>query len=182
VAAAVYAPIDADLTSDFAIALQTYEKGYITTYAAGTVSQEKTNESAKREFEMRTRIIVQTIHALVRNARLLNPFRHGLFAVQLWSHKVLRYLVPEFLLAVLCLSAVLAADLGPRGWLYRALLGLQLFVYFMVPALYWMSSRLGLKIRGLQAPLYFTQANVAAFWALIAYLRGERKVTWTPVR
>jgi cellulose synthase/poly-beta-1,6-N-acetylglucosamine synthase-like glycosyltransferase len=182
VAASVYAPIEPDLISDFTIALRTYEKGYITTYAAGTVSQEKTHESARREFEMRTRIIIRTIHALVRNARMLDPFRHGLFALQLWSHKVLRYLVPEFLLAVLCLSAVLAVRPGPRTLLYQVLLGLQLFAYLAVPALYWAPVRAGIRIRGLQAPLYFTQANAAAFWALVSYLRGERKVTWTTVR
>lgn len=182
VRAALYTPIDPDLISDFTITLHIYEKGYVTRYAEGTLSQEQTHESAQCEFEMRTRIVVRGIHALLRNGRMLNPFRFGLFALQLWSHKVLRYLVPECLLAALLLSVSLAMGRGPRAWMYQTLLGFQLLVYLAVPGLYWMFLRLGLKVRGLHAPVYFAHANAAAFWALVSYLRGERKVTWTTVR
>jgi hypothetical protein len=31
-------------------------------------------------------------------------------------------------------------------------------------------------------PFYFLVVNFAALWALVLYLRGERKVAWTTVR
>ena len=120
VRARLYTPIEPDLTSDFTIALDTFAKGYLTVQARGSVVEEDTNEEPRREFDMRTRIIVQTIHALVRRARLLNPIRYGLFAFQLWSHKVLRYLVPELVAGALVASLVLALQDGPRAALYRA--------------------------------------------------------------
>jgi hypothetical protein len=180
--APLYAPIEPDLTSDFTIALDTFAKGHLTVHAKGAVAEEDTNEDARREFDMRTRVIVQTIHALARRARLLDPARYGLFAVQLWSHKVLRYLVPEMLMGAFAASCVLAAEGGPRAELYRALLAGQVAVWVGAPLAWWASRRCGLRARPLSAVVYFGHANAAAFWALVSYLRGERKVTWTTAR
>jgi cellulose synthase/poly-beta-1,6-N-acetylglucosamine synthase-like glycosyltransferase len=180
--ARLYTPIEADLISDFTVALDTFAKGYITVYARGAVSEEKTNEDARREFDMRTRVIVRSIHALVRRVAMLNPFRYGLFAFQLWSHKALRYLVPELLAGALLASLALALLSGPRAWLYRILVALQLGSYLGAAAVWWASRQFRLRARGLSVPIYFLQVNAAAFWGLVSYLRGERKVTWSTAR
>ncbi len=180
--ARLYTPIEPDLTSDFTIALDTFAKGYLTVQARGAVAEEDTNEEPRREFDMRTRVIVQTIHALVRRARLLNPIGYGLFAFQLWSHKVLRYLVPELLAGAFLASLALALQDGPRASLYEVLVAGQVGACLGGLAAWWASRRFGLRARALSAALYFAQANGAAFWALVSYLRGERKVTWTTAR
>ena len=180
--AALYRPIEADLISDFTIVLDTFAQGYVTAYARGTVSVEKTNEDTGREFEMRTRVVIRTIHALVRRARMLNPLRYGLFAFQLWSHKVARYLVPELLAGALVASLVLAARSWPRAPLFQALATLQVAGYLGAAALWWASRQFGLRATVLSAPIYFVQVNAAATWGLLSYLRGERKITWTTAR
>jgi cellulose synthase/poly-beta-1,6-N-acetylglucosamine synthase-like glycosyltransferase len=182
VRARLYTPIEPDLTSDFTIALDTFAKGYLTVHATGAVAEEETNEDARREFDMRTRVIIQTIHALARRASLLNTIRYGLFALQLWSHKVLRYLVPELLAGAFVASLVLAVQSGPRAELYRALFACQVGAYLGGPAAWWASRRCGFRARALSALVYFAHVNAAAFWALVSYLRGERKVTWTTAR
>jgi hypothetical protein len=116
-------------------------------------------------------------HALVQRSRVLNPFRTGLFALQLWSHKVLRYLVPELLLLVLALSVALAFSNSPRALFYQVLVGLQLLTYIAVPVVYSICRRMDVKTGMLSAPFYFVHANAAAFWALVRYLRGRREVT-----
>jgi cellulose synthase/poly-beta-1,6-N-acetylglucosamine synthase-like glycosyltransferase len=180
--ARLYTPIEPDLTSDFTIALDTFAKGYLTVHARGAVAEEDTNEEPRREFDMRTRVIVQTIHALVRRAFLLNPIGYGLFALQLWSHKVLRYLVPELLAGAFLASLALALQDGSRAWLYEALVAVQAAACLGGLAAGWASQRFGLRAKALFAVLYFAQANAAALWALVSYLRGERKVTWTTAR
>ena len=131
---------------------------------------------------MRSRVVVRSINALVQRARLLNPFRTGFFALQLWSHKVLRYLVPELLIAVFLLSASLAIQPTPRAPFYQWFVGLQMLTYVAVPAVYVFCRRFNIKTGMLSAPFYFILANVAALWGLISYLRGVREVTWTTVR
>jgi hypothetical protein len=150
--------------------------------ATGAVAEEDTNEDTRREFDMRTRVIIQTIHALARRARLLNPLRYGLFALQLWSHKVLRYLVPEMLVGAFVTSLALAVQSGPRAELYQVIVACQVGAGLGAPAACWTARRCGLRARPLSALVYFGHVNAAAFWALVSYLRGERKVTWTTAR
>jgi glycosyltransferase involved in cell wall biosynthesis len=181
VRASAYRPIDPDLISDFVIAGDVFQRGFITVYGGGTVSSEKTHEETGKEFEMRVRVIVRTINALVRRARMLNPLRYGFFSFQLWSHKVLRYLVPELLLGVFASGLYLALSDLPAAPLYRAFTIAQLALY-LAAAVGWVRQRLGLRLPLVHVPFYFVVVNLAALWALVLYLRGERKVTWTTVR
>jgi cellulose synthase/poly-beta-1,6-N-acetylglucosamine synthase-like glycosyltransferase len=176
----LYRPLDPALISDFVIAGEVYEQGAITVGARGAVSRETTNESAEREFDMRVRVAVRSINALATRARLLNPFRYGFFAYQLISHKVLRYAAPQLLLVAL-LSAVVLVQL--QGW--RNVYGVAVAAAAMLLAaagLGWLASRLGRRLPLVHVPFYFAHVNLAALWAAVLYLRGERKVTWTTVR
>jgi cellulose synthase/poly-beta-1,6-N-acetylglucosamine synthase-like glycosyltransferase len=181
VRASAYRPIEPDLISDFVIAGDVYQRGFITVYGAGTVSSEKTHEETGKEFEMRVRVIVRTLNALVRRARMLNPLRYGFFSFQLFSHKVLRYLVPELLIAIFASGLWLALVGGAAAPIYRALTLAQLALY-LAATVGWLRQRLGLRLPFVHVPFYFVVVNLAALWALVLYLRGERKVTWTTVR
>jgi cellulose synthase/poly-beta-1,6-N-acetylglucosamine synthase-like glycosyltransferase len=177
----LYEPIDPDLISDFIIASKVYSKGYVSISAHGIDTQEVAHEAVSKEFEMRVRIVIRSIHGLVREARMLNPFRYGFFSFQLLSHKVMRYLVPEFLLGTFFLGLALARSQsswsGVYGWLFAG----QLVLYFSA-LLGWISLRLKIRAPFLHIPLYFVISNLAALWGFLKYLRGERKITWTTVR
>jgi len=181
VRANAYRPIEPDLISDFVVAGDVFQRGFITVYGGGTVSSERTHEETGREFEMRVRVIVRTINALVRRARMLNPLRYGFFSFQLFSHKVLRYLVPELLIAIFASGLYLALAGGSSAPVYRAFLIAQLALY-LAAAVGWLRQRLGLRLPFVHVPFYFVVVNLAALWALMLYLRGERNVTWTTVR
>ena len=181
VRATAYYPIEPDLISDFVVAGDVFQRGFLTVYGGGAISSEKTNEATGRELEMRVRVIVRTIHALVRRARMLNPFRYGFFAFQLWSHKVLRYLVPEFLIGLFVLGMALALSDDPRAPFYGALMYAQI-AFYAAAGVGWLRQRLRWRLPLVHVPFYFVVVNLAALWALVLYLRGERKVTWTTVR
>ena len=130
---------------------------------------------------MRVRIVIRSIHGLVREARMLNPFRYGFFSFQLLSHKVMRYLVPEFLFGTFFLSLALALSGSSRSGLYDWLFAGQLAFYFAA-VLGWLSLRFKIPAPFLHVPFYFVITNLAALWGFLKYLRGERKITWTTVR
>ena len=73
---------------------------------------------------MRVRVAIRSINALICERRFLNPWRYGLFAWQLWSHKLLRYASP--FLWLIALGANIA--LMPRSPLYTALFVCQIAV------------------------------------------------------
>ena len=177
----LYSDISPDMISDFVIASEIYAKGFVTVYGRGAVSKEKTLESTQKEFEMRVRVAIRSINALIRYAHMLNPFKYGLFAIQLLSHKVIRYLVPELLIALLAIHVSLVVLNVQSIIPYGILLIVHLSVYGLA-LLGWITHTLGVRIPGLHIPFYFMQVNVAAFWALIRYIQGERKTIWTPIR
>ena len=131
-------------------------------------------ESAKttdrREFQRKVRTVVRGIDVLAANARLLNPVRHGVFAWQLLSHKLCRWLVPFAMLVALASNAMLA----PRSMFYLAMLLGQAGFYAAALAGHWTG------IRILKLPSYLVVANVAVLMAWVRYARGERITTWNP--
>lgn len=171
-----YRPIPPQLISDFVVALYVRERGLRSVLEPAAVCFEETLERSSREFSMRVRVAVRSINALVHEARFLNPFRFGAFAWQLLSHKVLRYASPFLWIVALAANAALAA--AP---LYALLLALQLLV-LALGALGFLLQGAGRGLGLLGKPYYFLLTNAASLVAALRYLRGERMVTWNPVR
>jgi cellulose synthase/poly-beta-1,6-N-acetylglucosamine synthase-like glycosyltransferase len=172
----LYEPIAPNLISDFVIALVTYEKGYRVVYEPSAQVFEETLEDAKQEFAMRIRVALRTYDALWVMRSLLNPLRHGLYAIQLLSHKVLRYMVPLMLIAAFFSNLMLVFEFA-----YQVTLGIHLSLY-VSGFLGFVLRQMGIKSRALSMAYYFILANVAAIVAYLKFLKGERIVTWTPVR
>ncbi len=127
-----------------------------------------------KEFQRKKRTIIRGMTAVWELREALNPFRYGLFSLQVWSHKILRWLVPVGLLLALGSSAVLARDSD----IYRALFVLQLAGYAAAGVAYVSGS--ARKIMPLRIALYFLLANLATAAALWDFMRGVRIVTWNP--
>ncbi|HEX8135959.1 MAG TPA: glycosyltransferase family 2 protein [Pyrinomonadaceae bacterium] len=172
-----YVPLYHEACSDFLIATVMVEQGLRAVYEPAAVCTEETNNRAAKELRMRVRIITQTFTDLWRHRAMMNPLRSGFYAVELLSHKVLRYLVPFFLLLMLACSALLA----PRSLLFTLLLVGQL-LFYAAAALGWALERAGARPSVLALPHYFVLANLASVVALYQFLRGERYARWEPIR
>ncbi len=172
-----YVPLYHEACSDFIIATKMVEQGLRAVYEPDAVCVEETNQQGGKEFKTRVRIMTQTFADLWRNRRMMNPFRTGFYAVELLSHKVMRYLVPVFLILALVASAALA----PRSLFYAVAFIAQLCFYGAAAAA-WLLERMGLHNRLLAIPHYFVLANLASLIAFYKFARGERYVRWEPIR
>jgi cellulose synthase/poly-beta-1,6-N-acetylglucosamine synthase-like glycosyltransferase len=176
VRAEIYEPIAPDLISDFAIALDTVRKGCRAQFEPLALCYEDTLAEGATEISMRIRVAVRTYYALWARRALLNPFRYGFFSFQLWSHKILRYLVGPMALVALA-SNLLLVDGGP----YLAILAGQLTFYAAASVGFLDHKAKGR--RGLMAlPYYLIVVNYAAMVALARFLRGQSVIVWTPQR
>jgi hypothetical protein len=101
---------------------------------------------------------------------MLNPFRYGLFAWQLASHKLCRWLVPFAMIAAVVANALLASE---SSW-FAAAFVLQVAFYGMAAAGVWTGAPL------LKLPAFLALANLAVLIAWLRFFRGERFVVWTP--
>jgi glycosyltransferase involved in cell wall biosynthesis len=130
----------------------------------------------KKEFHRKVRTVLRGQTVFFRNLEFLNFFRYGLFSYQYFCHKLLRWLVPVFLAAVLLSNMLLVFD----SWFYAfAFLGQSAFYGIAV----WGWSRDVEPGRALlKIPFYFLTVNAAILAAWWHYLRGNRMVMWTPSR
>lgn len=172
-----YRPMYAEACSDFLICTELYRQGLRSIFEPNAVCYEHTNQRTHEEFKMRVRVISQTYTDLWRNADMLNPFKSGFYAVQLISHKLLRYCVPLILALILITNVFLAG----RSLFWDTLLLGQAAVY-VAAFLGWLVERAGRRITLLAIPLYFVLANLASAIAFFRFIRGERVVTWEPIR
>jgi cellulose synthase/poly-beta-1,6-N-acetylglucosamine synthase-like glycosyltransferase len=169
-----YREMSPSLISDFVIALVMQEQRLRTVLEVNGICREETLAKSRQELGMRVRVAIRSITALVAKASLLNPFRYGLFAWQLWSHKALRYLSPVIWVLLLVANLSLLDQL-----LYQAALGAQLLVIGAGVAGWLLHSR---QLAALAKPYYFLLTNVASMLALLRYLRGDRVTVWRTVR
>lgn len=172
-----YRPIDPRLISDFVISLKMREQSLRTVLASDALCFEETLSHSAHEFSMRVRVAVRSINALVHERRFLNPLKFGLFAWQLWLHKVLRYASPFFWLAALITNAILATE----GAVYTVLFGAQ-FALIVLGILGFALHSHRSHLRLLWRPYYFLLTNVTSLVAAFRYASGERMVTWKPLR
>jgi len=167
-----------DQLPDFVQPLKVVEQGYRVIYDPRALLQEHANQDADSEFSMRVRVSLRALWALKDMAHLMNPFRYGFFALQMISHKLLRYLAFIPLLSLTVASVLLA----PRGGFY-GLCFLGLVVFY---GLGWAGRINEGKGRNLpffySVPYYFLLLNIASSRALWAFLKGEKRVVWNPRR
>jgi hypothetical protein len=130
--------------------------------------------SDRQEFSRKVRTIVRGITVLMNNLPLLNPFRYGMFAWQLFSHKLCRWLVPLWLILAFVSNILLATADG----LYAILLITQI-AFYASGALVLFSIDLP-RLSVLKIPAYFLSTNLAIAAAWVKYFRGERFAVWQP--
>lgn len=170
-----YTELPPDIISDLVQPLWVIQKGYRVVFEDRALAYEQTTESTSEEFTMRVRVITRGMRGLLSVPELLKPWRHPWIAFQLFSHKILRWMVPILLLALLADNIVLIGQ--P---FYRWLLVLQVCFYTL--ALLQVVVPLHRRWKPLGVPLYFCTLNAAALVGVLELMRGRRHVIWQPVR
>ena len=159
----------ADRQSDFSTLLNAIELGYRGVLDRGAAGYYRNIADDRHESARKTRTVVRGIAVLARNARMLNPFRYGLFAWQLASHKLCRWLVPFAMIAAFASNAALLAT--P---FYRVTFAAQAAFYLSAIAGLWTGAG------ALRLPAYFVRSNVSILTAWIRFACGQRMTAWTP--
>jgi len=173
----LFRPMSADALSDFVNPLQVVEQGRRCIYEPRAVSVEEVAGSFEKEFKRKVRIVNRAWRALWRLRSMLNPIRYGAFSLKLWSHKVLRWLVPFMLGAILILNLILVTQRP----IYLATLVLQV-VFYGLAAIGFLNRRRAEQPALLHIPFYFCLVNFACAKGLIEGMLGNSYVTWTTAR
>ncbi len=160
--------------SDFNVARNCARLGLIAVNCPAMVGYYPDLADPQNEYVRKVRTVLRGISAIPRHPWVLNPVRMGMFSFEVWSHKIMRWGVPWFMLLFLLVTILLQG----QGALYTLALIAQI-VFYMVALLGWKFE----KFRGfapVRIVLFFVQSNVAIADATLQYLTGKRVVVWTP--
>ena len=171
-----YMRVDPLAGHDLSFPFNMVKRGWLALYVPSARAHEKMAPSLEGEAARKRRMARRT-WPTVFSGGLLSPRGYGaLYALMIFSHRVLRYLVP--FLHVIALAANIA--LIGHGALYLATLALQLALLFAALFARRVPARLSVA-----RPLYLARYYVLTNWALAAglfdWLRGERSPVWETV-
>ncbi len=170
-----YTELAGDVISDLVQPLWVIQKGQTVVFEDRALAYEETTQSTSEEFAMRVRVVTRAMRGLLSVSSLLKPWKFAWVAFQLWSHKVLRWMVPLFLIVLLAANLMLL-----DSPLYRFTLAAQLFFY--AAAFLNMLLPLHRRWKPLGLPLFFCTLNAAALVSMVEICRGRKYVTWQTVR
>lgn len=165
---------DVNVPSDFSTALNCIKHGFKAVSDERLIGVYKDVKDSSKEYQRKVRTVIRGIAALQQNTEILNPVKYRLFSMQVWGHKVMRWMVPWFMITTLLSSL----------YLYE-----QHFIYLLavwIQILFYCTAGAGLLFKVLQKVSivriisYFTLANIAIAQATILFLMGKRVTQWTP--
>ena len=165
---------DPGIPSDFACALRAVRAGTRAISDPRVVGIYRDIKDPGKEYSRKVRTAVRGMTAVSCLSEVLNPGRYGWFAFQIWGHKIMRWLVPWFMLLLLVSSAVLA----PAGGFYLVAFVAQVAGYGLVFASHLLPALR--RLLPVRLGYFFVQVNLALAEAGINFLRGRRIVTWEP--
>ncbi len=168
-------PLPDFVADDLVMSLRVVAQGYRLVFEPLASAFEAVSDSTGKEFRRRVRSTERGWRGLMMMRQLLDPRRHGFYAVQLFSHKVLRRLTP-FLLLAFALASLLTAS---QGGVYRAT-AMVLVVGLLVGVGGWLGRRW--LPRAAQVPAFLAMSQVAMALGVLNVVRGKRSSFWTPAR
>jgi hypothetical protein len=105
---------------------------------------------------------------------MMMPWCCSLFGWQVLSHKLMRWLVPAFLVGLFTVSLALRE----QHWLYESIWLAQAAVYSLALAAHYLPVLRGIAL--VRIVYFFCQANIAIAHAALSFLAGRRMSKWQP--
>jgi len=173
----LFEPIpDNFIVDDFYLTLTVLEKGFLSIKELKAVCYEDVSDDLTEEYRRKKRISAGNFQNLKRFSHLLLPGK-GYLAFFFWSHKVLRWFTPLFLIITYIISAILT---------FRTNIYFLLFLLQSVSLLFWFADfclgKFNINIRIFRFARYFYLMNLGLFIGLLKYLKGVKSNVWKPTK
>ena len=174
----LWAPLEPGVGDDFALPLRVAKRGcrnvLETRVSAATVLSQN---QPRLMFRTKMRIISKDLRGLLRVPECLNPLQVGNVAVGLWSHKLLRWCIPYFLIALLASNVALALS---GNFFYKVTLVAQA-IFYGIALLGFLLARRGNSFP-FSVASSFCLVNLAALFGTLHCCTLQSAGRWKPVR
>lgn len=175
---ALYETLDAKDINDFVNPLQIIAKGYRGVFEPGAICYEETAGDFQKEAQRKERIVNRSFRGLMKVKSVLNPFKVGFFSFEVISHKLLRWLIPFFVLGF-TLGAIYLSISGVL--IFQIILTAEILFLWLSTIGYFLSRKKNIP-SVFSMPYYFIAINFSAMLGVLHALRGNIQVTWSSPR
>lgn len=170
----LYQPLQDYDINDFVIPLNVIGQGKRVVLDQEVFCIEQPGDNESKEFRRQVRITNRTLGAIGRNIVFLNPLAFGSFAFFLFSHKVVRFMVPFSFMGTLITALLLASEsVFFAGFVIVQLL----FICFGVAGIVKFFNS---QLTQLCSFFLLTLAAQSVGW--LRWATGKTDVMWKPVR
>jgi len=172
----LFTELNADQLPDFVQPLSVVEKRHRVVYQPEAVMVEDALSDTNKEMKMRVRVSLRAMWALWDKRKLFNPFKYGVFSVQLLIHKLFRYLafVPQ---VTAFISNMLLLE---HGEIYQVLAVGQV-AFYLLALVGVLLTKADKKLPTIvYLPYYLNLLNYACLLAFIQFVQGNKIVVWKP--
>jgi cellulose synthase/poly-beta-1,6-N-acetylglucosamine synthase-like glycosyltransferase len=160
--------------SDFNTALNTAKAGLRSISAPDVLGYYQDLKDASKEYQRKVRTVIRGMTGLSRHKEIMNLSLFGIFAFQVISHKLMRWLAPWFFIMLFIVSGLVARE----GVIYGLAFVGQIVFYALTIAAHFLPQLRGINF--IKIIYFFTQVNIALLDAAIKFLTGTRMTTWKP--
>ncbi|MBI4430111.1 MAG: glycosyltransferase family 2 protein [Candidatus Omnitrophica bacterium] len=160
------------LVDDMYLPLHIVHRGYRAVFESEAKAFDVPSQKSNEEFKRKVRTLAGNYQVFFLLPALLVPWKSSV-AWQLFSHKLLRLLIPFFLVGIFAVNLFLLDSA-----FYRVSLAAQ-FLFYGLALREWLSERMGIGKRSVgYIPYMFCLLNYCAFIGLIRFLEGRQKAAW----
>ena len=163
------------LVDDFFINMLVLQKGFKSINEPNAIVFEDVSNDLSDEFRRKIRISSGNFQNLFHYKHLLFDF--SWIAFSFFSHKVLRWLTPFFILSII---SILPFIIENQSFYFYFLIGI-IFCFSLVSIDFLLKS-LKVNIKLLRFLTHFTLMNVALFIGFLNYIKGVKSSIWDPTR
>ncbi len=165
----LFKPIEDIYAEDGVVPLDIVLQGYQMRHASTAIASDSWTAETDSEFRDRVRMTLKDWQGIWSRRELLNPFQYPGVAFALWSHKLLRWLSPVFLI-ILSISAVILASAGHQEFQFACF---WLVLICLSGAVGWWVQSKGLRIPVITQIYCFFLANAGFLIGLWRSLSGH---------
>jgi cellulose synthase/poly-beta-1,6-N-acetylglucosamine synthase-like glycosyltransferase len=174
--ASCYAPIPPNfLMEDFYISMGILKQGKQAITELDAICYEDVSDDVSEEFKRKTRISTGNYQNLGVYWPML--FRFDGIAFCFLSHKVLRWMGPFIIIAMVISSGLLALTMTFYLWIFALLL-----LFLVSPLIDKAFKAIGINFPLLRFASYFNLMNLALLYGLYKYLTGVKTSAWSPTK
>lgn len=139
------------------------------------------SRSVKHEIERRRRIVSRSLMGIFLMWDVLNPFKYGFYSINLFVNKILRRLLPFFLILLFASSLYLSFS-NPFYFIAFFLQALFYSMAFIYSLGFQKKEGRGSISRVSSIIFYFCIGNIGMLFGVLDFLMGKQIVKWTPVK